>query len=115
MKRYFQLNDATHGLYFIYDNSTGNILASDKPLKALIPAEQSLGFLQALLPIVAAVAPGVMNLATRKGDQALLDQQKEQLLIQQQMQARQQAAQQKNMMILAGAGLAGILLFTLLK
>ncbi|WKN32124.1 hypothetical protein PZB74_01995 [Porifericola rhodea] len=125
MERYVQLNHGENGTYFIADSKTGIIYAATGPLAELkkrYPLQLGLGTL-GIIPVivgaVAAVTPAVIGAVNasknRKAAEKEAARQQEMLQQQAYMQTSAQANQQQMMMTLGGLGLAGLLVFMLLK
>ncbi|WPP49644.1 hypothetical protein [Catalinimonas niigatensis] len=125
MERYVQLNEGETGTFYIGDSKTGIIYAATAPLSVLkkqYPLQLGLGTL-GIVPViigaVAAVTPAVIGAVNasknRKAAEKEAARQQEMLKQQAYMQTSAQESQQQMIMTIGGLGLAGFLLFMLLK
>jgi hypothetical protein len=127
MERYVELNDGENGKYFFGDTVTGAIYASNVPLSEVrrqypekFNSPQGLGeIVTAIVGFVAAATPAVIGAVNASKNRKAAEKAaaQEQLMLQQhaQMQAGSQASQQQMVMMIGGVGLAGFLIYMLLK
>lgn len=113
MKEYLiQINDGENGLYFIGDTRTGNIYGSPVPLSEVTNEFEGLGWVPLVL---AAVAPAVLNLFGGKQQAKATESQAEIERYKAAVEQQKIQANQQMLMMAGGLGLAGVVLYSVLK